>query len=168
MDYAFTTAEDVGEDMCPVLIGYGHDSRGIWAIAVEAKGAVKSSVQFVKDKIDNAGCSGTSISLRSDQEDVMFEAFKPFGAKVIGSLAQGSRISVIDVGNKDSVLLPLISKKSLRVVPITERSFAPSAAADVKYTLTVLSETVRGLRDTQDLRRRTEIIPYQLKIPTPE
>ena len=44
----------------------------------------------------------------------MFEAFKPFGAKVIGSLAQGSRISVIDVGNKDSVLLPLISKKSLR------------------------------------------------------
>ena len=51
---AFMTAEEVGEDMCPVLIGYDHDSRGIWAIAVEAKGAVKSPVQFVKDKIDNA------------------------------------------------------------------------------------------------------------------
>ena len=69
LDYAFMTAEEVGEDMCPVLIGYDHDSRGIWAIAVEAKGAVKSSVQFVKEKIDGAGCSGTSVSLRSDQEE---------------------------------------------------------------------------------------------------
>ena len=63
------TAEAVGEDMCPVLIGSDHDSRGICAIAAEAEGAVKSSVQLVKDKIANAGCSGTSISLRSDQEE---------------------------------------------------------------------------------------------------
>ena len=69
LDYAFMTAEEVGEDMCPVLIGYDHNSRGVWAIAVEAKGAVNSSVQFVKDKIDNAGCSGTSISSRSDQKE---------------------------------------------------------------------------------------------------
>ena len=38
------TAEDVGEDMCPVLVGYDNDSHGDWALAVEAKGAVKSSI----------------------------------------------------------------------------------------------------------------------------
>ena len=69
MDYAFMTAGEVVEDMCPVLVGYGHGSRGIWAIAVEAKGPVKSSVQFVKGKIDKAGCSGTAVSIRPDQEE---------------------------------------------------------------------------------------------------
>ena len=62
------TAEEVGEDMCPVLVGYDYDLRGVWAIAVEAKGPVKSSVQFVKGKIDDAGCSGTAVSIRSDLE----------------------------------------------------------------------------------------------------
>ena len=62
-------AEEVGEDMCPVLVGDDHGSRGIRANAVEAKGPVKSSVQFVKGKIDDAGCSGTAVSIRSDQEE---------------------------------------------------------------------------------------------------
>ena len=63
------TAEDVGEDMCPVLVGYDNDSHGVWALAVDAKGATKPSVQWVKNKIDEAGCSGTPVSLRSDQEE---------------------------------------------------------------------------------------------------
>ena len=71
MDYAFMTAEDVGEDMCPVLVGYDNDSHGIWALAVDAKGATKSSVQWVTGKIDEAGCSGTPIILRSDQEEAI-------------------------------------------------------------------------------------------------
>ena len=62
----------------------------------------------------------------------MLAAFRPLGAKVIGSLAHGSRISVIEVGRTDSVLFPVISMKSLRDVPTTEMSFAPFAAADVK------------------------------------
>ena len=37
VDYAFMTAEDVGEDMCPVLVGYDNDSHGMWALAVDAK-----------------------------------------------------------------------------------------------------------------------------------
>ena len=45
LDYAFMTAEDVGEDMCPVLAGYDNDSRGIREFAVDAKGATKASVQ---------------------------------------------------------------------------------------------------------------------------
>ena len=68
MDYAFMTAEDVGEDMCPVVAGYDNDSHGIWALAVDAKVATKPAVQWVKGKIDESGCSGTPIALRSDQE----------------------------------------------------------------------------------------------------
>ena len=70
------TVEEVGEDMCPVFICYAHDSKCFLAIAVEAEGAVKSSVQFVKDQIDNAGCSGTSIffEVRSKGVGSWFEA----------------------------------------------------------------------------------------------
>ena len=71
IDYAFMTAEDVEEDMCPVLVGYDNDSYGIWALAVDAEGATKSSVQWVNGKIDEAGCSGTPITLRSDQEEAI-------------------------------------------------------------------------------------------------
>ena len=63
------TAEDVGEDMYPVLFGYDNDSHGIWALAVAAKGATKPSVQWVKGNIDEAGCSRTPVSLRSDQDE---------------------------------------------------------------------------------------------------
>ena len=67
VDYAFMTAEDVGEDMCPVLVGYDNDSHGIWALAVDAKGATKSSVQWVNGKIDEAGPlrNTHSIAIRS-------------------------------------------------------------------------------------------------------
>ena len=71
LDYAFMTAEDIGEDMCPVLVGYDNDSHGIWALAVEAKGANRSSVQWVNGKINEAGCMGTPITLRSDQEEAI-------------------------------------------------------------------------------------------------
>ena len=69
IDYAFTTAEDVGEDMCAVLVGYDHDSKGIWALAVDQKGATRPSVKWVTNKIDESGCAGTAITLRSDQEE---------------------------------------------------------------------------------------------------
>ena len=42
VEYAFMTADDVCEDMCPVLAGYNNDSYGMWALAVDAKGATKS------------------------------------------------------------------------------------------------------------------------------
>ena len=71
LGYAFMTAEDVGEDMCPVLVGYDNDSHGVWALAVDAKGATKPSVQWVKGKIDDSGCSGTPVSIRSDQEEAI-------------------------------------------------------------------------------------------------
>ena len=63
------TAEDVGEDMCPVLVGYDHESSGIWALAVDNKGATRSSVKWTTGKIDEAGCAGTAGTLGSDQEE---------------------------------------------------------------------------------------------------
>ena len=69
LDYVIMAAEEVGEDMCPFRIGYDHDSRASGAIAVEAKGPVKSSVQFVNGKIDDTGCSGTAVTIRFDQKE---------------------------------------------------------------------------------------------------
>ena len=40
-------------------------------MAVEANGPVKSSVQFVKGKIDDVGCSGTVASISSDHEELI-------------------------------------------------------------------------------------------------
>ena len=64
--------------MCPVLVGYDYDSRGIWAIEDEAKGPVQSSVQFVKGKIDDAGGSGTAVSIRSNQEESIHRQAETF------------------------------------------------------------------------------------------
>ena len=71
LDYAFMTAEDVGEDMCPVLIGYDHNSLGVWALAVEQKGVSEPVTKWVSGKIDEAGCSGTQVTIRSDQEEAI-------------------------------------------------------------------------------------------------
>ena len=69
MDYAFMTAEEIGEDMCPVLVGFDHGSSGIWALAVDQKGPTRSSTKWVTGKIDESGCSGTAVTIRSDQEE---------------------------------------------------------------------------------------------------
>ena len=45
LDYAFMMAEDVGEDMSPLFVGYDNDSHGMWALAADANGATKPSVQ---------------------------------------------------------------------------------------------------------------------------
>ena len=69
IEYAFMTAEDADEDVCPVLVGYDHNSNGIWALAVDRKGDTASSTKWVTGKIDEAGCSGTAVTIRSDLEE---------------------------------------------------------------------------------------------------
>ena len=71
LEYAFMTAEDVGEDMFPVMVRYDNDSHGVWALAVDAKGATKPSVHWVKRKINESGCSGTPVSIISDQGEAI-------------------------------------------------------------------------------------------------
>ena len=57
--------------MSPVSGEYDNDSHGVWALAVDAKGATKPSVQWVKGKIEESGCSGTPVSIRSEQEEAI-------------------------------------------------------------------------------------------------
>ena len=80
IDYAFMTGSgqvDYEQNLdeaemtgaCPVLVGYNHRSRGVWATAVCQKGAVESSVKWLTDKIDQSGNRGTKVVIRSDQEE---------------------------------------------------------------------------------------------------
>ena len=82
VDYAFMTQEgmvnmerDLSEEektgANPVLVGYDHRSKGIWALAVDRKGPSPSSVQWLVDKLDEAGCRGTKIVIKSDQEEAI-------------------------------------------------------------------------------------------------
>ena len=80
IDYAFMTAdgqvgykEDLDEKSLsgasPVLVGYDHRSKGVWAMVVDHKGPTDSAVKWVKRKIDESGNAGTKIVIRSDQEE---------------------------------------------------------------------------------------------------
>ena len=53
----------------PVLIGCDHRSKAIGAMAVDTKGQTQSAVKWWVGKIDQAGCPGIEIVLRSDQEE---------------------------------------------------------------------------------------------------
>ena len=80
VDYAFMTAdgqvgykEDLEEECLvgasPVIVGYDHGSRSIWAMAADRKGATDSSMKWLDNKINESGHSGTKIVLKSDQEE---------------------------------------------------------------------------------------------------
>ena len=79
IDYAFMTAdgvvrheEDIEESKMsgatPVIIGHDRQSKGIWAMVVDHKGAQESSVRWLKNKIKESGHSGTKVTVKSDQE----------------------------------------------------------------------------------------------------
>ena len=92
LDYAFMTndgqignAEEIGENRMagasPVIVGYDRQSKGVWAMAVESKGAQDSSVKWVKNKIDESGNSGTKATIRSDQEEAIISLKKAVAIK---------------------------------------------------------------------------------------
>ena len=64
MDYAFMTAEEIGEDMCPVIVGFDHGSSGIWALAVDQKGPSRSSTKWVLGKSMKQGAQAQQLTLR--------------------------------------------------------------------------------------------------------
>ena len=68
LDYASVTAEDIGENVSGSQV-YDHNSNGNWALAVDKKGAMGSATKWVTGKIDEAGCSGTAVTIRLDQEE---------------------------------------------------------------------------------------------------
>ena len=61
----------------------------------------------------------------------MFAALIPVVPSEIGSLAHGSRTSLIVVGKITSTRFPLTSIKSFSVVPTKEMSLASAAAEEV-------------------------------------
>ena len=80
IDYAFMTKEGQVElernmeekdkvGACPVLMGSDHRSKAIWAMVVNEKGPTESAVKWLVSKLDQAGCRGTKVVLKSDQEE---------------------------------------------------------------------------------------------------
>ena len=69
VDYAFMTQCVSCDCARPVIVGYDHGSRGVWAMVVDSKGATESSTKWLNGKINEAGHSGTKIVMKSDQEE---------------------------------------------------------------------------------------------------
>ena len=69
IEHGFKLSEEGKVGASPVLVGYDHRSRGIWAMAVEQKGVTESSVAWIDGKLNQAGCRGTKVILKSDQEE---------------------------------------------------------------------------------------------------
>ena len=80
VDYAFMTNEGQFEweqymrdedrvTASPVFIGCDHRSKAFWAMGVDIKGPKQSAVKWFVGKIDQAGCHGVKVVLKSDQEE---------------------------------------------------------------------------------------------------
>ena len=81
MDYCFMSPEDIEEDMHAILICYDHSKMGMWAIAVDRKGADENIVKWVVDKMDECGYSGVTVTLKSDQEPAMMSLKKAIAVR---------------------------------------------------------------------------------------
>ena len=53
----------------PILVGCDHQSKAVWAMATNTKGPTDSAVKWPTRKIDQAGCRGIKVVLKSDQEE---------------------------------------------------------------------------------------------------
>ena len=51
LDYCFMTPEDAEDDMHAILIVYDHSKHGLWALAVDRKGADESVVKWLVEKV---------------------------------------------------------------------------------------------------------------------
>ena len=69
IEHGFRISEEDQVGASAVLVGYEHSSRGIWAMAVDHKGPTGSSIAWMESKLNEAGCRGTKVVLRSDQEE---------------------------------------------------------------------------------------------------
>ena len=72
IDYAFKRGEE-DEDMrmMPTIVMVDHKSGGIWAIPVDNKGNNEPGVKGVVAALEEAGYSGTKVTLKSDQEELI-------------------------------------------------------------------------------------------------
>ena len=66
----------VGNDL-----GCDHRSKAIWAMATNTKGPTESAVKWFSGKIDQAGCRGVKVVLKSDQEESIIALKKAVAIK---------------------------------------------------------------------------------------
>ena len=71
MNWKSTLRDEDKVGVSQVLIGCDHRSKTIWAMAVDIEGPTQSAVKWLVGKIDQAGCCGVKIVLKSDQEESM-------------------------------------------------------------------------------------------------
>ena len=81
LDKNFESEERSGASA--VLIGYDHQSKGVWAMVADHKGPTPSTVKWLTEKIEQAGCKGVKIVLKSDQEESIM-ALKKAGNQKAG------------------------------------------------------------------------------------
>ena len=65
IDWGQKEPEKIGAT--PILVGCDHRSKAIWAMATNTKGPTESAVKWLNGKINEAGCRGVKVVLRSDQ-----------------------------------------------------------------------------------------------------
>ena len=92
MEYAFITKEGLAE-MCrnisesenlgatPILVGCDHRSKATRAMAVNTKGPSDSAVKWLTGKIDQAGCQGVKVVIKSDHEESIIAPKKAVAIK---------------------------------------------------------------------------------------
>lgn len=74
LDYCFQGGQNNEEDMAfqgnyTVLIMHDDSIDGIWALQVEAKGVRPEVIDWVMQRLEEAGHAGTEITLKTDQEE---------------------------------------------------------------------------------------------------
>ena len=65
----------------PILIVYDERKKALWVLPVESKGSVDIVVQWVCEKLDEAGYRGMPVTLRSDQEEAIVALKKAIAVK---------------------------------------------------------------------------------------
>ena len=81
IEHGCRLSDEVKVGARPVLLGYGHRSRGIWVMVVDHKGATTLSIAWMESKLNQAGCRGTKVVLRSDQEESIIALTKAVAIK---------------------------------------------------------------------------------------
>ena len=81
VDYCFWVPEEAEDDMCPILVAYEDTTRALWVITVDKKGAGQSAVNWLADKLEHYGFSGTRITMKSDQESSIVACKRGFALK---------------------------------------------------------------------------------------
>ena len=68
IDYCFMVPEESEEEMDAILIAYGNENMGLWAMTVDAKGPTPQAVGWLSGKNEESGYNGVKITMKSDQE----------------------------------------------------------------------------------------------------